>query len=58
MELVFAEDDDAASRLVRGFKGLFEAETAVAELDAQAGVAKFAGKGQGSGVEDLRPAGR
>ncbi len=53
MELVFAEDDDAAGDLVGGFEGLFEAEAAVAEFDAEAGAAEFAGESEGGGVEAL-----
>ena len=37
MQLVFAEDDDAAGGLVGGFEGFLEAEAAVAKLDGEAG---------------------
>jgi hypothetical protein len=51
LELVFAEDDDAAGSLFSGVKGFFEAEGAFAELDAETGAAKFAGQGESGGVE-------
>ena len=34
-QLVFAEDDDGASRLVGGFEGFFQPEAAFSELDAR-----------------------
>ena len=35
LKLVFAQDDDGAGGLVGGFKGFFQPEAAVAQLDAQ-----------------------
>ena len=50
MELVFAQDDDAAGGLFGGFKGFFQAEATFAELDPEAFVAQFAGQDEGGGV--------
>ena len=44
LEFVFAEDDHAAGSLVSDFKGFLEAEASVAQLDAEALAAEFAGR--------------
>ncbi len=56
LELVFAEDDDAAGGLVGGFEGLLEAETAVAQFDRRGRRGAVRGPGPAPRRSGSRPA--
>src|SRR5450432_2496995 len=47
LELVAAEDDDFSGELVGGLERFFESKAGVAQLDAEAGAAEFAGQLEG-----------
>src|ERR1700679_234560 len=51
LELVLAQDDDAAGYLVRGFKALLEPEAAIAQFGTEACAAQFACESEGGSVE-------